>query len=78
VRVSHPGFGTWQANVELLVGQERTLDFELLLAGQAAHVNVTSSVSEIDQTSAAVQGRMVQKQIEGLPINGGIGRICFH
>jgi carboxypeptidase family protein/TonB-dependent receptor-like protein len=70
VSVSHPGFGTSQANVELLVGQERTLDFGLLLAGHAVQVNVTSSVSEIDQTSAAVQGRMVQKQIEGLPLNG--------
>ena len=33
VSVSHPGFGRSQANVELLVGQERTLNFELLLAG---------------------------------------------
>jgi hypothetical protein len=40
------------------------------LTAQAVKVEVTSSISEIDQTSAAVGGRMVQKQIEGVPING--------
>jgi hypothetical protein len=54
----------------LLVGQERTLDFKLKLAGRPVQVEVSSSVSEIDQTSATIQGHMVQTQIEGLPING--------
>jgi hypothetical protein len=71
VRVSHPAFSISESKgIQLLVGQERTLDFKLQLTGSAVQVEVVSSVSEIDQTSAAVQGRMVQKQIEGLPING--------
>jgi hypothetical protein len=70
VTVSRTGFEKSKTNVELLVGQERVLDFQLVLAGKEVQVDVSSAASEIDQTSAAVQARMVQGQIDNLPING--------
>jgi hypothetical protein len=57
-------------SVDLLVGQTRQIDLTLSLAGQATELSVTAAVSEVDQNSAVVGARMIQKQIEGLPING--------
>ena len=69
--VSHSGFrSTEPVYVKLLVGQERILNFKLAVNGRAEQIGITSSVSEIDQTSAVVQGRMVQTQVNGLPLNG--------
>ena len=63
VTVTHTGFrATEPVPIELLVGQERTLNFKLAVTGRMEQIGVTSSVSEIDQTSAVVQGRMVQAQ----------------
>jgi hypothetical protein len=71
VTVTHAGFRAAEpVPIELLVGQERTLSFKLAVTGRMEQIGVTSSVSEIDQTSAVVQGRMDQAQIKGLPLNG--------
>jgi hypothetical protein len=48
VTVSQPGFEKSKSDVELLVGQERVLDFQFVVAGKAVQVDVTSPVSEID------------------------------
>jgi hypothetical protein len=71
VKVFYPGFRASNAtNIRLLVGQERILHFKLSVTGRTEQVLVTSSISEIDQTSAVVQGRMVETQVAGLPLNG--------
>lgn len=71
VRISYAGFRpTEPISVRLLVGQERTLNVELALNGRAEQIGVTSSVSELDQGSAVVEGRMVRAQVNGIPLNG--------
>lgn len=56
--------------MRLLVGQERTLNFNLILTSRAEQVSISSSIGDIDQTSAVVQGRITSTQLEGLPLNG--------
>src|SRR6185312_12839745 len=71
ITVAKDGFANTQApSFEVLVGQTRELDLTLALAGQTAQLNVTAALSEIDQSSAVIGARMVQKQIDELPING--------
>jgi hypothetical protein len=71
ISVEKSGFAATRVpSIELLVGQTRQIDLTLPLAGQTTQLNVTANVSEVDQNSAVVGARMIQKQIEGLPING--------
>jgi hypothetical protein len=71
ISVYKPGFaGAQLATLDLLVAQTRNIDLTLTVSGTATQVNVTSVVTEIDPSSAAISARMVQKQINNLPING--------
>jgi hypothetical protein len=71
VTVSRTDFNNAEIpSVELLVGQTRTLNVTLQVAGQTAHVDVIASVSEIDQTTAVVGARYTQHQLDNLPVNG--------
>ena len=57
-------------SVELRIGQTRTLNVTLQVAGQSARVDVTGAISEVDQSSAVVGARYTQHQIDNLPVNG--------
>jgi Carboxypeptidase regulatory-like domain len=71
VTVSCAGFSLAQSrDIRLFVGQTRNLDAALRVAGVKEQVTVTTSASEVDQTTAAIGGRMEQSQIQNLPING--------
>jgi hypothetical protein len=71
VEISHGGFYAAVSNeIRLFVGQTRTLNAELKVAGRAEQVLVESHLSEIDQTSATVGGRFERAQIANLPVNG--------
>ena len=71
ISVRKAGFASVQlASIEVLVAQTRNLDLTLAVEGTATQVNVTSTVSEVDQSSAAIGARMVEKQISNLPLNG--------
>jgi Carboxypeptidase regulatory-like domain len=56
--------------IRLSIGQTRTLDVTLPLAGQISQVSVVARLSELDQESAAVGDRIEQRQIGSLPLNG--------
>ena len=58
------------SNVELLVGQNLTLPFELSLASVAEQVTVTAEAPLIDLTSSANYGNVDRRQMEELPILG--------
>src|SRR5262245_2193015 len=71
ITVSRPDFNDAHVrSVELLIGQTRTLNVTLQVAGQPARVEVTGATSEIDQSSAVVGTRYTQHQIDNLPVNG--------
>ena len=71
VSVKASGFETyiWQ-NVELQVGQNRTLDAKLALASVGTQVNVEDIIPPLDETSATVGGVVSGTQIRELPVNG--------
>jgi len=57
-------------NVELLVGQNLTLPFEMTLASVAEQVTVTAEAPLIDLTSSENSGNVDRRQMEELPILG--------
>lgn len=57
-------------DVELLVGQSRTLPFVLKVATLAESVTVTSEAPLVDTRSATVSGNVDRRQMEELPISG--------
>jgi len=57
-------------SVKLEVGQPRTLDVTLNLAGQREEVSVTEAGFQLDRVDATVGGPIEQKQVDELPING--------
>ena len=71
ISVHKQGFTAVQlAAIDLLVAQTRNIDLTLVVEGVLTAVNVTATVSEIDTSSAAISARMVQAQINNLPLNG--------
>lgn len=65
------GFGRVSVpNVELLVGQNLTLPFEMGLASVAEQVTVTAEAPLIDLTSSENSGNVDRLQMEELPILG--------
>ncbi len=71
IEITHPGFAkVVSKDVRLFVGELRTVDVTLEVEGPTEHVDVSARASEVDQTSAAVGGRVEQKQMTNLPING--------
>ncbi len=71
VTISAPGFQdyTWE-DVQLQVGQNRTLDARVQLASVGTSVTVNETVSDLAQTSAEVSGVISGQQVRDLPLNG--------
>jgi len=71
IEIKHPGFASaLSRNVRLFVGEVRTLDVTLEVSGITEQISVSARASELDQTSAAIGGRVEQRQLLDLPING--------
>lgn len=65
------GFATRQLkDVELLVGQNATIDMPMSLASLSETVTVTSATPLVDSQQARVSGNVDTRQMENLPIAG--------
>lgn len=71
VSVTAAGFGAKHVNnVNLQVGEFRTVDLRLGINEVEQTVTVEASSVTLDQDSAATGGVIARQQVEGLPING--------
>jgi hypothetical protein len=71
VAVSAPGFAQWEAgNVELLVGQNMSLNVRLEVATSTVKVDVTAAAPLVEDTKTDVSQVVGEQQIQELPING--------
>ena len=71
IEISKDGFAPLRfRNVKLEVGQTRTLDVALDVAGQREEMNVTEAEFQLDRVDATVGAPIEQKQVDELPING--------
>jgi len=57
-------------NLQLGVGQNRTLDVALALGGVATEVRVTASAVALDRTSAEIGSVISGEQLSSVPLNG--------
>jgi hypothetical protein len=71
VQFSKVGFSIIRVErVEQIVGQTRTLDVKLDVAGQSQQATVTASLVELDKVDATIGAPVERQQINELPING--------
>jgi hypothetical protein len=71
VTFSKEGFRSSEfKNVELAVGQPRTLDARLAVGAVSEAVEVTAPLETLNRTSAEVGGLIEEKQIKEIPISG--------
>ncbi|MCU1236013.1 MAG: hypothetical protein JWP63_3980, partial [Candidatus Solibacter sp.] len=71
VTISHPGFKAAQfKEVELAVGQPRTLDARLEVGAVAEAVEVGATLDSLNRTSAEVGGLIEAEQIKEIPVSG--------
>jgi hypothetical protein len=71
VTISKEGFKSdVSKDVDLAVGQPRTLDARLEVGAATEVVEVTARVETLSRTSAEVGGLVESKQIDELPVNG--------
>jgi hypothetical protein len=71
ISVSKPGFERYSlTNVDLLVGQIRTLDVKLGLGQTSQAVEVTASSELLNRSNAEIDGVIEAPQIGHIPING--------
>ncbi|HTR38385.1 MAG TPA: carboxypeptidase regulatory-like domain-containing protein [Bryobacteraceae bacterium] len=71
IEFTKPGFADFTAaNVELFVGQKRTLNARLEVALTRQQTNVVVPLVELDRVDAAIGTAIEQAQIDNLPING--------
>ena len=71
VTISREGFKTAEfKNVELAVGQPRTIDARLQVGSVAESVEVTASLETLNRTSAEVGGLIEAEQIKEIPVSG--------
>lgn len=73
VKASLPGFAAAEiAGVQVVVGQKLNLEITLRPASLNTTVNVETLVSEatVDTSSASIGVNVVQREVEGLPLNG--------
>ena len=71
IEFTKPGFADFTAaNVELFVGQKRTLNVRLEVALTRQQTNVVVPLVELDRVDAAIGTAIEQAQIDSLPING--------
>jgi hypothetical protein len=65
------GFGLVEfKDVELFVGQPRTLDVQLKIGAVTDSVEVTAAVDTLNRTSAEVGGLIDSEQIKEIPVSG--------
>ncbi len=71
VTIEAVGFkGVKYDNVELQVGQTRTLNTQMEVAAVATQIEVQSAVAPLDRTSAELGSVIQTSQIDSLPVNG--------
>jgi len=71
VTVDAPGFTRYEAKgLELLVGQDMSLNVDLAVATSATQVEVTAAAPLVEDTKTDVSQVIGTKQIDELPING--------
>ena len=71
ITFDHDGFEPLSIkNVIQEVGETRTLNVTLKVAGTSEQVDVSGSAVELDQTANSLGARIERKQIEALPLNG--------
>lgn len=71
VQFSKPGFAEFTAkSVEQLVGQTRTLNAQLEIAGDKQQTTVTESLIQLDKVDATIGTAIELAQVNDLPING--------
>src|ERR1039457_3407935 len=71
VTISREGFKAVQLKqVELAVGQPRTIDAKLQVGSVAESVEVTATLETLNRTSAEVGGLIEAEQIKEIPVSG--------
>ncbi len=71
VTISRDGFKTAEfKNVELAVGQPRTIDARLQVGSVAESVDVSAPLETLSRTSAEVGGLVEAEQIKEIPVSG--------
>jgi hypothetical protein len=71
VTVSKAGFRSAEfKNVELVVGQTRTLDASMVVGAIAEAIEVSATLETVNRTSAEVGGLIEAAQIKEIPISG--------
>ncbi len=71
VTFSHEGFKTARyTDVELSVGQSRTLDAQLEVGALTTQVEVVAEAAEVNRTSAEIGGVIETQQVRNVPLNG--------
>ncbi|HTC96008.1 MAG TPA: carboxypeptidase regulatory-like domain-containing protein [Terriglobales bacterium] len=71
ITFDHEGFEPLSiGNVIQAVGETRTLNVTLKVAGTSEQVDVSGSAVELDQTANSLGARIEREQIETLPLNG--------
>jgi hypothetical protein len=71
VRISKDGFATIHVErVEQIVGQTRTLDATLYVAGGTQQTTVTESLVQLDKVDATLGAPVEREQVNELPIDG--------
>src|ERR1035441_5802053 len=71
ITISRDGFKAAEfKNVELAVGQPRTIDARLQVGSVAESVEVSASLETLNRTSAEVGGLIEAEQIKEIPVSG--------
>ena len=71
ITFDHPGFKTLTfVDVKQVIGQTRTLDATLLVAGGKERIEVSASSELIDRNNSTVSGLIERTQADELPLNG--------
>jgi hypothetical protein len=70
IQAALSGFATSTVQVELLVGQNATVNFAMKLATLSESITVSSEAPLVDTRSSQVAGNVDRRQMEALPIQG--------
>ena len=71
IAITREGFKTFQlVDVELSVGQPRTMDVRLEVGAVSGSVQVIPAAEALNRSSAEVGGLVDKDQIKGIPISG--------
>jgi hypothetical protein len=71
IQISKDGFSSYRAErVEQIVGQTRTLNARLAVAGGQQQASITEPLVQLDKVDATVGAAVEQEQVSELPING--------